>query len=167
MGCLFVASVLSVWAAHAPGQELNGHAGDLTVRVQLLSPLTTEFNRKGDMVSARIIEPGNYEGGILEGEVKEIKAAGIGGKSSYVQFEFQTLHMADRATPISASLVAAMNSHRQPDVDEDGSALEKHATGIAGKRNSTTTVRLSAKAPGISFLPGSEFALQLLIRKGP
>jgi hypothetical protein len=120
------------------------------------------------MVSARILEPPDYKGGILEGAVQEIKAGGPGGKPSYILFEFQTLHMADNATPISASLVEAMNSHRQADVDEGGAALEKHAPGIVGKvfsRNSAG-VRLSAKAPSLSFLPGSELALQLLFRKG-
>jgi len=168
MGRLLASSLLSIWAAFAQGPEANGHLADTTVRVQLLSPLTTAFNRKGDMVSARILEPASYKGAILEGEVQEIKA-GAGGKSASVLLEFQTLHMADSVTPVSASLVDVMNSRREADVDEEGAALEKHATGVVGKvfsRSSPTTVRLSAKAPSLSFLPGSEFALQLLFRKG-
>jgi hypothetical protein len=49
-------------------------------RVRLLAPLTTKFNRKGDMVSARVVEPTAYQGSVLEGVVREIKAGSAAGK---------------------------------------------------------------------------------------
>src|SRR4051812_11111599 len=49
-----------------------------TLRVRLEAPLTTKFNRKGDIVSARVLEPAGFQGGMLEGDIREVKAGGSG-----------------------------------------------------------------------------------------
>jgi len=159
--------------ASAQGQQADELQPGISTRVQLLAPLTTEFSRKGDMVAARVMEPANYKGSILEGEVRDIRAGGIGGKSSYVEFNFHALHLADKVLPVSAGLGQALNSRRQSQRDEEGSVLEAGGRSAAGKliagvfaRNSAAPLRLSAKAPNLSFLPGSEFVLRLQFGKG-
>ncbi len=124
-------------------------------------------------MSARVLLPANYQGSILEGEVREVRTGGLSGKSSYVEFDFHALHVSDQVLPVRASVVESLNSRGQSELDEEGSALETTGRGVAGKliadfftRNSAPPLRLSAKSPNLSFLPGSEFVLQLQFRKG-
>ncbi len=140
-------------------------------RVRLLAPLSTNFNRKGDMVSARVLEPASFQGAILEGVIRELKAGGGSAKVSSVQFDFVTLHAKDKAFHVSASLVEALNSRREPGVDEEGAALESTGAGITGKligvfaRGASSTLRLTTRFPQLVFAPGSEFVVQLQPRK--
>jgi hypothetical protein len=138
------------------------------LRVRLLAPLTTKFSRKGDMVSARVMEPGEYQNGILEGEVHEVKAAGTGGRTAWVQFDFQKLHISNQVLAVNVSLVGVANSRHEPAVDEDGRAVEVGSRGGGGKRASgaasavaATPLRLSANGPHVSFAAGSEFTLEM------
>jgi len=166
------ALLLLVSAAFGQSKAANEPSAGVSMRVRLLAPLTTRFSRKGDMVSAQVMEPANLKGSILEGEVRDIRAGGIGVRTSYVEFDFHTLHQADKALPVSASIVQITNSRSQSGLDEEGAALETSSRGVAGKlvagvfsRNSPAPLRLSAKAPNLSFSPGSEFLLQLQFRK--
>jgi hypothetical protein len=140
-------------------------------RVRLLAPLSTSFNRKGDMVSARVLEPAAFQGAILEGVIHELKAGGDAAGASSIQFEFVTLHAGDKALHVSAVLVEATNSRREPGVDDEGAALESGGPGIGGKllgvfsHGSSTTLRLAARSAHLSFAPGSEFVLRLQPRK--
>jgi len=138
-------------------------------RVRLLAPLTTKFSRKGDLVSAQVVEPSMYAGGILEGDVREIRPGGS-GKSSSVQFEFHTLHIAGKLLPVTASLTEISNSRHQSGTDDEGNALDAAKHGVAGKVTSVFShggsgVNLAAKSASLSFGPGSEFVLQVQFRK--
>jgi hypothetical protein len=144
---------------------------DVDWHVRLLAPLTTEFNRKGDMVSARVLEPAAYSGAILEGVIRDLKAGGSPGKSSTVEFDFETLHVGDKALQVDASFLQALNSRRQPGVDEEGSPLETGSQGLGGKvagvlkRRGSGPLRLAVRAANLSFAPGSEIVLRLQSRQ--
>jgi hypothetical protein len=160
---VFLFALANLFAQAIPEKDSTAA---ISVRVQLLAPITTKFSRKGDLVSTRVLEPANYRGNFLEGEVHEVKG-GAAGKVGYVQFEFHTLHMGDKTAPVSASLTQAFNSQRKPDVDEEGTALESNARTGVGKvfsRSPDATLRLAAKAGNVSFSPGSEFVLQMRFR---
>src|SRR5450432_61691 len=64
-------------------------------RVRLQAPLSTSFSRKGDMVSARVLEPAVFQGAILEGVIRDLKAGGDPARVSSIQFDFVTLHAGD------------------------------------------------------------------------
>ena len=136
-------------------------------RVRLLSPLRTDFNRKGDMVSARVLEPSAFQGVILEGIIRDVKSGGNSARVASIQFDFVTLHANNKALPVSAVLLEALNSRREPGVDEDGSVLESVGTGKVPKlsgvfaRGGSRTVRLTSKSDHLSLASGSEFVLQL------
>ena len=142
----------------------------VSTRVRLLAPLTTKFNRKGDMVSARVLEPAGYRGAILEGVIREVKAGGAAGKTSSVQFEILALHLAGEAVPVTAALTEVTNSRGMPNVDDDGIPLE---SGVGGKSASGGLLhrgaglpRIATQAADLTFAPGSEFGLELRPRKG-
>lgn len=147
------------------------------MRVRLLAPLTTKLNRKGDLVSASVLEPAKYQGAILEGDIRDVRAGvSSSNKHSYIQFQFHTLHSSGAALPVAVSLVEITNSKKQPDVDEDGSMLESEGgfrATVAGRLHlgandagsiSGGPAHLSAKAPGLSFAPGSELVLRFRLR---
>jgi hypothetical protein len=144
------------------------------LRVRLLAPLTTEFSRKGDMVAAQVVEPAQVRGGILVGEVQEVKAGGGPGKVSTIQFEIQTLHMAGKAAPVSAALAEIRNSRGQAGTDEEGAALESGGGALSAVSSKITgvfsrgpePVHLMAKAANLSFAAGSEMVFQAQGRRG-
>lgn len=90
-------------------------------RVRLLAPLSTGFSRKGDMVSTRVLAPAAFQGAILEGVIRDLKAGGDSAGASSIQFDFLTLDAGDKALPVSAALVDALNSRGEPGVDDKGS----------------------------------------------
>ena len=158
----------------APAQN-----GTLTVpagpwRVRLLAPLTTEFSRKGDMVAAQVMEPAPMQGGILVGEVQEVKAGGGPGKVSMIEFGIQTIHMAGKTAPITAALTEIRNSRGQAGTDEEGNALEAGGGALSAVSSKITgvfsrgaeAVHLTAKAANLSFAAGSEMVLQAQGRRG-
>jgi len=138
-------------------------------RVRLLAPLTTRFNRKGDMVSARVLEPAAYQGSVLEGVIREIKAGGAAGRDSTIQFEFHTLHAPGEDIAVTAALVGAANSRGEAGADESESPLVAGSHTLGGKLDSGEPQRgpprLSVRARHLSLAPGSELALQVKIKQ--
>jgi hypothetical protein len=164
-----VALLVSVCAlALAQDRGVTLPASGETLRVRLLAPLTTRFNRKGDMVSARVVEPAALAGGILEGDIRDLKTGGP-GKEATIQFQFQTLHVADKALPVTAAVLEVANSKHQSGLDEDGSPLDtggrSHSGKGAGISRGSEPARLTVKAAAVSFAAGSEFLLQVEPRK--
>lgn len=159
-------AAISLWA-QAP----------VEMTVRLTAPLTTKMNRVGDMVVGKIVQPAQYAGGYLEGEVKDIHP-GAGTKRSEIFFQFHTLHAGGKDSPVAASVTKIVNSKQQAEVDEDGAVIEQEHGGRlaqltggiasritkAGRQPSTSElIKLSSKSPGISLASGSEFTIQFSI----
>lgn len=165
-GCL-----LMLLSLGATAQDRNGALppAGTTMRVRLLAPLTTKFNRKGDMVSASVVEPAGLAGAILEGEIHDLKAGGS-GKESAIQFEFHTFHVGDKISLVSAAIVEVSNSKHGSGVDDDGTPLESGGRTGSGKvvgifPRGGDSARLVTKSGPISLASGSEFVLQVQPRK--
>ena len=118
---LLLMCVLDV--ADGPAQTDPPSLKDVDLRVRLLAPLSTKLSRKGDLVSAVVVEPHGYEGGILEGDVREVKG-GSSQKTATVQFQFHSLHLSGIAVHLNAVLNVA-NSKQQLGVDDEGAQLGK------------------------------------------
>ena len=150
-----------------PAQDAPTVAPDTSVKAVLQAPLTTKFSRKGDLVSARILDPKEYQNGLLEGEVHEIKAGGSSGKTASVEFDFHKLHISGKVLAVRMSLVSVANSRHQPSVDEEGAAVEtinrrrpeKLVSSVFSR--GSAPLRLAVKGPQLSFATGSEFTLEM------
>ena len=161
-------------AALAPGQDATLAVPAGAYRVKLLAPLNTEFSRKGDMVAAEVVEPAQMKGGVLVGEVQEVKAGGGAGKVSTIEFEMATLHMAGKAAAVTAALTEIRNSRGQAGTDEEGAALETGGGAISAVSSKITgvlsrgpgPVHLAAKAANLYFAAGSELVFQAQARRG-
>src|SRR5436190_24325528 len=64
---------------------------DVAFRVQLTSGLSSRDNKKGDKISAIVLEPQEYKGATMEGTVDEAKSSGKVNKSSRLKFSFASL----------------------------------------------------------------------------
>lgn len=163
----------SLWVA---GASLWAQA-PLEMTVRLTAPLTTKMNRTGDMVVAKIVQPAQYAGGYLEGEVKDIHP-GAGSKRAEIFFQFQTLHVGGKDSPVNTSVTKIANSKQQAEMDEDGAVIEQEHGGrlsqLAGgltsriskgakPLSSSELVKLSAKSTNVSLASGSELTVQFSI----
>jgi hypothetical protein len=158
----------SLWAETEPSE----------VKIRLTSPLNTSLSRKGDVVAGKILEPEAYRGGYLEGDVLDIR--GGSGKRALLEFQFHTLHLAGKSTPVVASVTQVSNSKHQVAVDEDGAAIEQDGGSAAGKisqmgssvfnriskkgdkpATGSAVTRLGSKASRLSLAVGSECTVQI------
>ncbi|MCX6625398.1 MAG: hypothetical protein NTY38_30935 [Acidobacteria bacterium] len=165
---------------------------DTEFRVKLTAALSTKTNRKGDKISAIVVSPQQFAGGIMEGEVKESKSGNkINGKS-VLNFSFSSLSHAGQTTRINANIKSFRNSKGQEGVDEEGRVVEKKsntgklaaATGAGaligalaggakgaaigagvGAAASLILIQVAVKGPEIAFAPGSEVLLSVKERK--
>jgi len=155
-----------------------------------LAPLSASTNQKGDVFTLQILEPPEYKGNMIEGEVLKAKASGkVKGKSE-LAFKFRSLVVGDRQIPIEADLVGVSNSKGVQGVDEEGHVIGKSSKkrdvataavttgigaligGLAGGGSGAArgaaigaaiglTIAFSTKGEDIQFAPGSVFELSV------
>lgn len=179
----------AVLALPLPGETI---APDTEFQVKLTAPLSTRTNKKGDKITALVVTPQNFAGGILEGEVKESKNGGkIRGKS-VLNFTFHTLTHKEQIIPIDAHIKSFTNSKGEQNVDEEGRVVEKKSNvgkaaigtgigaligGIAGGAKgaaigagvgaaaSLVLIQVAATGPSITFDAGSMVTLTVKERR--
>ena len=158
---------------------------DSEFQVKLLSPINTQTSRKGDKITAQVLDPAPFKGDILEGRIDEAKSGGkIKGKS-VLHFTFQTLNHG-RAIPVQSSVKSVTNSQGKQDVDEEGQIIKKKnnlgkaavGTGVGaliggiaggakgaaigagvGAAASIVFIEVAVSGANVSFAPGSQFLL--------
>jgi len=148
------------------------------LRVRLLAPMTSNFTRKGDLVSAKVLDSGWLQGGILEGDVRDVRA-GTSGKHASIQFQFHTLHASGATILISARLLRLTGSGGRDGLDDEGQAVEidqhgEHGGGLrsvasalhvgSGKQDPSRAagpIRISTNAANLTLGVGGEFAVHV------
>jgi hypothetical protein len=147
---LIVAAALSALSGQVKAPVLDRET-ELSVR--LLAPLTTRLSRKGDVVSAKVLSPPALEGGILEGEVREVRAGA--SKGATIRLQFQVLHASGTALPVRATVIDVSNSGGKQGLDDDGSAIQikPEAAGSA--------IRLTAAAANLGLGVGAQLTVRV------
>lgn len=106
--------------------------------VKLLSPISTKTSQKGDTFSAQVISPVQYQNGVVEGKITNVKKAKKGGGKSEILFAFHSLTIGTLTYPVVADLKGVTNSQGVKEVDEEGRAIgrtsnrKKAASAAAG-----------------------------------
>ncbi len=92
------------------------------MRVELLTNLSTDSSQKGDRFQARVLEPSEYEGAMLQGRVSRIKRSGRVSGSSELQLSFEQISLNGRWSDFEAQVVEVVSQGGTGvgDVDEEG-----------------------------------------------
>lgn len=126
---------------------------DTIMRVELLSNLSTDASQKGDRFQARVLEPNEYEGAIVSGEVAAVKRPGKAKGTAELQLAFDEIRMADgRSAKMSAQVIEVLPtgaSQGVGKVDSEG--------GVSGKDSTKEDVAKVGAATGIGAVIGAIF----------
>jgi OmpA-OmpF porin, OOP family len=169
-------------------------AQEMSFTVALANRLSTETNRKGDSVTARVLQPAQFEGDIVAGHVTESKSGNKLHGQAVLNFNFESLIHDGKSIPVSCTIASIENSKGQVNVDEEGRVIRKSSNvgkavggaglggligGIAGGGKgaaigaaaggavSIALIEVAAQGPQVNFAPGARFELLVKSRGGP
>ncbi len=121
---------------------------NLKLSLQLLSPISTATNKKGDKFSCKILSPAEYSGAIAEGHIRSLKHSGKANKESKLDLAFDTITLADgRTTDFNATVVEVFDVVH---VGDQGRADNEGTV-----RSKTSTVKTSVKRAAGGALIGA------------
>jgi hypothetical protein len=123
---------------------------DTTMRVELLTNLSTDATQRGDRFEARVIEPAEYEGAQVSGRVKGVKRGGKVRGTAELQLDFEQISLSDgRFTNFHAQVVEVVGraTGNVGDVDEEG--------GVRGKSTTKDDVTKVGSGAGIGAIIGA------------
>jgi hypothetical protein len=126
---------------------------DTIIRIELLSNLSTIDSQKGDRFEARVLDPKEYEGATITGQVTDVKRPGRAKGTAELQLSFDEIRFADgRSAKMSAQVIEVLptgTSQGVGKVDPEGGVQGKDSTKSDGKKVGT--------AAGVGALIGAIF----------
>jgi hypothetical protein len=116
------------WMALAPGQRDRAQTAirslipeGALLRIRLETRLTTETNQEGDRFTARVVEPGDYEGAIIQGHIAKIERSGRMTGRTEMALDFDAVTLRDgRSGPFNAQIEKVFATESVKSVDEEG-----------------------------------------------
>jgi hypothetical protein len=92
-----------------------------SLRIRLETKLTTETNCEGDRFTARVIEPGEYEGAVIQGHVANIERSGRMTRRTEMALDFDAITLRNgRSGPFQAQIEKVFATESVKSVDEEG-----------------------------------------------
>src|ERR1044071_7192537 len=125
---------------------------DTVLRVELLTNLSTDATQRGDRFEARVVEPIDYQGAMLEGHVTRVKRPGKIKGNAELQLTFDKISLNNRWTDFRAQVVEVVDSGSGDgvgDVDEEG--------GVKGKDKTKDDVAKVGATAGVGAIMGAIF----------
>jgi hypothetical protein len=90
----------------APANGSLGIPRNTILALELLTPVSTEASQRGDRIQAKVFEPSQYAGYIVEGRVAQVKRPGKVKGVAELQLAFDQIRSTDnRATTLHAELI--------------------------------------------------------------
>jgi hypothetical protein len=125
---------------------------DTMLRVELLTNLSTDATQRGDRFEARVVEPADYQGAMIEGHVTRVKRPGKIKGTAELQLTFDRISLNNRWTDFKAQLVEVVDNGSGDgvgDVDEEG--------GVKGKDKTKDDVAKVGASAGVGAIIGAIF----------
>jgi hypothetical protein len=125
---------------------------DTVLRVELLTNLSTDATQRGDRFEARVIEPVDYQGAMIEGHVTRVKRAGKLKGNAELQLTFDKISSNNRWTEFKAQVIEVVDNGTSDgvgDVDEEG--------GVKGKDKTKDDVAKIGSSAGVGAIIGAIF----------
>jgi type IV secretion system protein VirB10 len=124
---------------------------DTIMRLELLGNLSTAASQKGDRFQARVIEPKEYEGATIDGQVVNVKRPGKAKGTAQLQLSFEQLHFSDgRSAKMSAQVIEVI-----PTSGSEGVGKVDKEGGVQGTSSTKGDVQKVGGAIGIGALIGA------------
>ena len=124
---------------------------DSILLVELESSLSTDASQRGDHFQARVIEPGEFAGAIVDGRVTRVKRAGKVKGTSELQLAFETIHLPDgREAGLNADVVELVDMGSRDNagtVDSEG--------GVKGRSSTKDDISRVGASAGIGAIIGA------------
>lgn len=124
---------------------------DSVLLVELETSLSTDASQRGDRFQAKVVEPREFAGAIVDGRVTRVKRAGKIKGTSELQLEFDTIHMPDGNTSgFKADVVELIDMNQRDDsgrVDSEG--------GVKGKSSTKDDIARVGASTGIGAIIGA------------
>src|SRR2546425_348542 len=124
---------------------------DTMLLVELENPLSTDVSQRGDRFQARVVEPTQYAGVLIEGRVTRVQRAGKVKGTAELQLSFEQIRMPDnRSANLHAEIVEVLpagGSTGVGDVDREG--------GVKGKDSTKDDITKVGAATGIGAIIGA------------
>jgi len=117
--------------------------------LELLTPVSTDVSQRGDRIQARVFEPSQYAGYIVEGRVAQVKRPGKVKGVAELQLAFDQIRSTDnRSATLHAELVEISQVGSQdPQVDSEG--------GVKGQDSTKDDATKVGAASGIGAIIGA------------
>jgi hypothetical protein len=118
--------------------------------IEMNSSLSTDASQPGDRFQARVMDPGEYAGAIIDGRVTRVKRPGKVKGVAELQLAFDQIRMPDnRGTNFSAEVVEVLENGTRDvgNVDPEG--------GVKGKDSTKDDVAKVGAATGIGAVVGA------------
>jgi hypothetical protein len=105
---------------------------DTVMRVELLTNLSTEASQEGDRFQARVLEPSEFEGAMLDGRITRVRRPGRVKGTSELQLTFEQIRMDNRFTRFNAQVIEVVAT---PGTGGDAGDVDPEG-GVKGKDSS-------------------------------
>ena len=99
--------------------------------LELLTPVSTDASQRGDRIQARVVEPSEYAGYIVDGHIAQVKRPGKVKGVAQLQLAFDQIRSPDnRVAQLHAELIeiAPMGGDSEPQVDSEGGVRGRDST---------------------------------------
>lgn len=124
---------------------------DAILVVELESSLSTDVSQRGDRFQARVVEPREFEGAIVEGRVTRVKRAGKVKGTAELQLSFETIRLPDGPTTgFNAEVVELVDMGSR-----DGGAKVDSEGGVKAKSSTKDDVSKIGASTGIGAIIGA------------
>lgn len=122
---------------------------DTMLVIELQSSLSTDASQRGDRFQARVVQPGEYQGAIVDGRVTRVKRPGRVKGVAELQLSFDQIRLPDnRIGSLSAEVVEVVDTGNRDigEVDPEG--------GVKGRDSTKDDVSKVGAATGIGAIIG-------------
>jgi len=124
---------------------------DTIFLIELENSLSTDVSQRDDRFQARVIEPREYAGGVIEGRVTHVQRAGKLKGTAQLQLSFEQLRMPDnRSTNLHAEVVEVL-----PDAGSSGVGDVDREGGVKGKDSTKDDISKVGATTGIGAIIGA------------
>ncbi|HKO97293.1 MAG TPA: hypothetical protein VJU86_09890 [Pyrinomonadaceae bacterium] len=125
---------------------------DQVLLIELQTSLSTEASQQGDRFQARVVDPRELDGAVIEGRVLRVKRAGKLKGSSELQLAFETIRTVDNRTgSMRAQVIEVVDmgqgGNEAGSVDSEG--------GVRGKDSTKNDISKVGASTGIGAIIGA------------